>query len=156
MGIATDLSRVKSNITAALAAIAEKGVTVPDGSNSDALAELIASIEAGGGDYGPFSEIIAATYTPADDISSFNLPNVYYPSNGKFLLAIAFDPYSGTVTQGHFRIGITINITRVARYYSNEINEYSPRLSNDSRISINNASLQAGITYHYIFAVKEE
>lgn len=45
MGIATDLSRVKSNITAALAAIAEKGVTVPDGSNSDALAELIASIE---------------------------------------------------------------------------------------------------------------
>lgn len=49
MGIATDLSRVKSNITAALAAIAEKGVTVPDGSNSDALAELIASIQAGGG-----------------------------------------------------------------------------------------------------------
>ena len=52
MGIVTDLSRVKSNITAALAAIAEKGVTVPDGSNSDALAELIASIEAGsGGEY---------------------------------------------------------------------------------------------------------
>ena len=48
MGIATDLSRVKSNITAALAAIAEKGVTVPDGSNSDTLAELIASIQAGG------------------------------------------------------------------------------------------------------------
>lgn len=49
MGIAKDLSRVKSNITAALSAIADKGVTVPDGSTSDALAGLIASIEAGGG-----------------------------------------------------------------------------------------------------------
>ena len=49
MSIATDVSRIKGNITAALTAIADKGVTVPDGSTSDALAELIASIEAGGG-----------------------------------------------------------------------------------------------------------
>lgn len=49
MSIATDVSRIKGNITAALAAIADKGVTVPDGSTSDALAALIASIEAGGG-----------------------------------------------------------------------------------------------------------
>lgn len=64
MGIAKDLSRVKSNITAALAAISEKGVTVPDGSTSDALAELIASIEAGGG--GKFAN---GTITPATNIS---------------------------------------------------------------------------------------
>ena len=49
MSIATDVSRIKGNITAALAAIADKGVIVPDGSTSDALASLIASIEAGGG-----------------------------------------------------------------------------------------------------------
>lgn len=48
MGIATDLARIKGNITAALAAIADKGVTVPDVSTSDALAGLIASIETGG------------------------------------------------------------------------------------------------------------
>lgn len=48
MGIASDWARIKGNINAALAAIAEKGVTVPDGSNSDALAGLIASIQAGG------------------------------------------------------------------------------------------------------------
>ena len=48
MSIATDVSRIKGNITAALAAIVDKGVTVPTGSNSDALASLIASIEAGG------------------------------------------------------------------------------------------------------------
>lgn len=51
MSIATDVSRIKGNITAALAAIANKGVTVPDGSTSDALASLIASIKAGGGGY---------------------------------------------------------------------------------------------------------
>ena len=49
MSIATEKARIKGNVAAALSAIAEKGVTVPDGSNSDALAELIASIEAGGG-----------------------------------------------------------------------------------------------------------
>ena len=51
MSIATDVSRIKGNITAALTAIADKGVTVPDGSTSDALASLIASIEAGGSIY---------------------------------------------------------------------------------------------------------
>ena len=55
MSIGTDVARIKGNITAALAAIADKGVTVPDGSTSDALAELIASIEAGGG--------VGTTYT---------------------------------------------------------------------------------------------
>ena len=47
--MATHLGTEQSNVTAALAAIAGKGVTVPDGSNSDSLASLIAAIEAGGG-----------------------------------------------------------------------------------------------------------
>ena len=49
MSVQTQIDRISGNVSAALAAIAEKGVTVPDGSNSDALAELILSIEAGGG-----------------------------------------------------------------------------------------------------------
>lgn len=67
MSIATDVSRIKGNITAALAAIADKGVTVPDGSTSDALAELITNIEAGGGggDISPFMQI--GTYIPSED-----------------------------------------------------------------------------------------
>ena len=48
MSIQTQIDRISGNVTAALAAIADKGVIVPDGSTSDALAELIASIEAGG------------------------------------------------------------------------------------------------------------
>lgn len=64
MSIATDVSRIKGNITAALTAIADKGVTVPDGSTSDALASLIASIEAGGGE-----KIARGTFIPAETAS---------------------------------------------------------------------------------------
>lgn len=49
MSVQTQIDRISGNVSAALSAIAEKGVTVPDGSTSDALAELIAAIEAGGG-----------------------------------------------------------------------------------------------------------
>lgn len=65
MSIATDVSRIKGNITAALAAIADKGVTVPDGSTSDALASLIASIEAGGG--GGDKTLAYGEFTPSID-----------------------------------------------------------------------------------------
>lgn len=69
MGIASDWARIKGNINAALAAIAEKGVTVPDGSTSDALHELILSIEAGGGNNE--IKIDSGTFTPAEDVSTY-------------------------------------------------------------------------------------
>lgn len=78
MSIATDVSRIKGNITAALAAIADKGVTVPDGSTSDALASLIASIEAGGGS--STKDVYFGTETLNNPSSSmiipFNIPDV--------------------------------------------------------------------------------
>ena len=49
MSVQSEITRLSDNVTAALAAIADKGVTVPDGSNSDSLAALIESIEAAGG-----------------------------------------------------------------------------------------------------------
>lgn len=49
MSVQSEITRLSDNVTAALAAIAAKGVTVPDGSNSDSLAALIESIQAGGG-----------------------------------------------------------------------------------------------------------
>ena len=68
MSIATDVSRIKGNITAALAAIADKGVTVPDGSTSDALAGMIASIEAGGIQltYNRLYVAATGTFTPTE------------------------------------------------------------------------------------------
>ena len=49
MSVQTQIDRISGNVSAALSAIADKGVTVPDGSTSDALAELIESIQAGEG-----------------------------------------------------------------------------------------------------------
>lgn len=49
MSIQSEITRLSGNVTAALAAIAAKGVTVPSGSNSDDLADLIALIDGGGG-----------------------------------------------------------------------------------------------------------
>lgn len=61
MSIATEKARIKGNVDAALAAIAGKGVTVPDGSTSDALEGLIKAIQAGGG----ANCIVHGTYTAA-------------------------------------------------------------------------------------------
>lgn len=47
MSIATEISRIKSAKSAIAAAIAGKGVTVPDGTMLDGMAALIAGIEAG-------------------------------------------------------------------------------------------------------------
>lgn len=58
MSIATQTARIKGNVTAAFEAIAEKGVTVPTGSTSDALAALIAAIETeSGGSSGGTTEL---------------------------------------------------------------------------------------------------
>ena len=72
MSIQTQIDRISGNVSAALSAIAEKGVTVPDGSTSDALAELIASIEAGGGASG-FAKVAKGSVIITSVISSSTL-----------------------------------------------------------------------------------
>lgn len=49
MSIATQIARISGNVADALTAVANKGVTVPTGSTSDDLADLIALIQTGGG-----------------------------------------------------------------------------------------------------------
>lgn len=66
MSVQTQIDRIAGNVSAALAAIADKGVTVPDGSTSDALAELIASIEAG-------TTIEMGSFTPVEDCNVYTI-----------------------------------------------------------------------------------
>ena len=68
MSIQTEIDRISGNVSAALSAIVEKGVTVPDGSTSDALAGLIASIEAGGGGGNITAGTITATTFTAQKV----------------------------------------------------------------------------------------
>lgn len=49
MSIQSEITRISGNVSDALDAIANKGVTVPSGSNSDDLATLIGQIQQGGG-----------------------------------------------------------------------------------------------------------
>ncbi len=49
MSIASEINRIQQNVTDSLAAVANKGVTVPTGSTSDDLPDLIAQITGGGG-----------------------------------------------------------------------------------------------------------
>lgn len=67
MSMQTEIDRISGNVSAALSAIAEKGVTVPDGSTSNTLAGLIASIEAGG------INAIAGTITVSSDVNNYEL-----------------------------------------------------------------------------------
>ena len=63
MSVQTQIDRISRNVSAALAAIANKGVNVPDGSTSDALAELIESIQAGEG----CSKFVTGSFTTGSD-----------------------------------------------------------------------------------------
>lgn len=49
MSIATEITRIAKNVSDSLNAVAAKGVTVPSGSTSDDLPDLIAAIPSGGG-----------------------------------------------------------------------------------------------------------
>ena len=49
MSISSEITRISGNVSDALTAISNKGVTVPSGSNSDDLADLIGQISGGGG-----------------------------------------------------------------------------------------------------------
>lgn len=95
MSVQTQIDRLSGNVTAALAAIAEKGVTVPDGSTSDALAELIASIEAGGGggmEYGMF--------TLAEATNDYSVPHGLGVLPSFVCLVASHDLYGSTTDVG--------------------------------------------------------
>lgn len=128
MSIATDVSRIKGNITAALAAIANKGVTVPDGSTSDALASLIASIEAGVGLPSGISQIEYGTYTPTKDESTSSV-YVHASFTPDICISQAVDESIYTDTSGTFSQSLFIGGIRHNLPYS--IGNY--KISNSSQ-----------------------
>ena len=80
MSIQTELTRLTNAKAAIKAAIAGKGVTVPDATLLDGMAALIESIEAGGGgsfDLSNFlqniTDVISFSFTPPRDGGSYNI-----------------------------------------------------------------------------------
>ena len=75
MSVQTQIDRISGAVSAALAALTEKGVTVPDGTKVDGLAALIAAIEAGGGGSGGSggANIAVGSFTPSSEISDIEV-----------------------------------------------------------------------------------
>ena len=92
-GMKSHLNTTKTSIDNAFAAIADKGVTVPDGSTSDAMASLIASIEAGGTGV---DVVGAASYMPEtyDSVKSKDI----LPVPGEFMYDYAYTNKSESIT----------------------------------------------------------
>ena len=85
MSVQTQIDRISGAVSAALAALKEKGVTVPDGTKVDGLAALIAAIEAGGGSGG--LKFAKGTYIPTSDIEipkTTGEGEVYIPTGTDF------------------------------------------------------------------------
>lgn len=88
MSIQSEITRISGNVSDALDAIEAKGVTIPSGSNSDDLADLIAQITGGGG--------AAITVTDTTD------------THGGIIREIsAVDISNDTVTAAHLESGYT-------------------------------------------------
>lgn len=68
MSIQTELSRIINAKAAIKAAIAGKGITVPDGTLLGSMAALIESIEAGGG-----AKIATGSFTPTADCNYYEI-----------------------------------------------------------------------------------
>ena len=94
MSIVTEISRLKSAKSAIAAAIAGKGVTVPDGTMLDGMAALIEAIEAGGGGGGvlptPFTNITTGTFI----LASLSYCNKYPITHGLGIVPTLFAVYN--------------------------------------------------------------
>ena len=91
MSIASEISRIQQNVTDSLSAVANKGVTVPAGSNSDDLPDLISQIQAGAGSaititdttdsHGGTIRTITAVSLAGDTVSAEHLESGYTAHN---------------------------------------------------------------------------
>lgn len=158
MSIQTELTRITNAKAAIKKAIEGKGVTVPDATLLDGLAALIASIEAVGGgeiDFSPFKSIIYGTYTPAEDVNSFSVPNPnnVSGSNAFFVISRRNGSIGSNQIDSAFIASMYNTIQRL-RYSSGKFNNNYPCAMNFSNFSFDSYYLAAGVTYWYAYGVK--
>lgn len=142
---------VDNAVAAALAALTEKGVTVPAGANVTGLADLIAAVESGGE-----GNISAGTFTPSEDMTKFTPENYYAIFNGNAHVIFAIGIYSlndltltGTAVTGAASVygGWA---TRLVCTSSGSPSGNRPQFLDNTIVFSTNYVLQAGITYKYV------
>ena len=172
MSVQSEINRIKGNVTASLAKIAEKGVTVPDGANSDNMAALIDAIEAGGG-------VITGTFTVESDTTKHNIDyfpqsvdewpswliviaqkdvsTIYSSFNGVWVIQIVYSNVS--MINGYFHYDYSQTIYG---YNSGNSKYYAPYFRSDNiqiayqptcNPSANASRFLAGVTYRYYMGI---
>jgi hypothetical protein len=135
MSVQTQIDRISGAVSAALAALAEKGVTVPAGTKADGLAALIAAIEAGAGSGG--GNLAVGSFVPSEAVIDMQIthdlgviPNFYiaYSEDVTYqtdyvalvgLVCYAPDVTKITNLSAHWYYNKNTNILNVTRPYSN-------------------------------------
>lgn len=155
MSVQSQIDRISDAVQDAIAAITEKGVTVPDGTKVDGLAALISAIESGGGniDFTPFSNVVWGTITPATDTTlvyyaSLGLPESYTPP--KFA---CFMYLSGPMSNGKNQSSAYVSGYNSGSFILTGYNKYQTgSVSNSPKVIQFNSAypLCAGVTYGYI------
>ena len=180
MSIATEINRIKKNITNAYNACNSKGATIPDIQNSNNLAETINSIETGG--IVPSGEI-SITKNGTYDVTNYASANVNITSGGSsnvvsgsfipeenyisenqfFDIDLGFKPSAVFVYRKIWRTGIpSINATFKNNYFSYSIcntarsNKAVEKLINSSYITITDTGFKVvGNTIYYLVGNSE-
>lgn len=129
MSIQTQIDRISGNVSAALSAIVEKGVTVPDGSTSDALAGLIASIEAGGA-----NNIVAGRFILSESLTTASplYIDITFPKNEFPLMYCAYEETSNLTSSdtSHTAVRMRYIIASKLRSYGNNTEYYAASFYN--------------------------
>ena len=153
MSIQTELTRITNAKAAIKTAIEGKGVTVPDGTLLDGMAALIESIEAGGGDFSPFSIITWGTYVPAEDEKSFSIPNLTNGRNGFFVIGRHDGSIGANNVDSAFSTSM-YNQMQKLRYSSGSYSNNHPAPGSRGVYSFGSYCLKAGVTYWYAYGGK--
>lgn len=154
----TNLTTEQANIAAALAALTEKGVEVPTGANSNALAGLIAAIEAGGA-------YVAGTITADSDVAILAIGNISdvetinYPLKFALCLCLEAEEMAAQSEALAFAVAYRHEGERKSAAYINKAVEFGSYGIYASRGSVyigkfaggSATAIKAGKTYLYIY-----
>ena len=149
MSVQTQIDRISGAVSAALAALTEKGVTVPAGTKVDGLAALIAAIEAGGG-----SGVGGANWGTITPVSYTNIIDfgVAIPEKNFFIAIMLYKPSTKSFGTSYIYHFYYINIEGTENAFSQNTSPSGSKSSKPSFDRNNNTAtfgtyLQGGVDY---------
>lgn len=159
MSIQTELTRITNAKAAIAAAIAGKGVTVPDGTLLDGMAALIDGIQAGGG-----GNIVAGSFTPTSNMTTFKVNHNFNTKDICFVVFMSDNKayasrgvlYSSFVNGGKSWVVYNTDISYFIQIFGNTGEPTITTESVDLTAFFYNSVFISGSTYTYFVWKKGE